>query len=141
MNSWYELLNGNITYNTQPVNVYRTDVFVTEDNHHIIIRVESRTNDNNNRRFVDQPVIITEVVTKFRAAIDDGVAGEIDEQIERLLYQSTPGLHSLPPQDDIVITAVNRQNATYLPEDDGTFRYNRLITRNVHRVVRLLEAS
>lgn len=135
MKAWYELLNGNLT-----VPVYRVDAPASQEGNYVLLRVESESNRTNNSRFVTNPVVITEVVTKFAAAIDDGVAGDIDSEIADLLFPLV-GQHSLPPQDDIQITDVIRANATYLPEDDGTFRYHRLITRNLHRVVQLNEGS
>ncbi|MBL7739052.1 MAG: hypothetical protein JNK14_07525 [Chitinophagaceae bacterium] len=131
LKAWYELLSGNIS-----VPVYRTDAPASQEGNYVLLRVESDSDTTNNSKFVSNPVIITEVVTKFKAAIDDGVAAEIDDEIGALLF-SAPGQHNLPEQDDIQITQVTRQNTTYLPEDDGTFRYHRLITRNVHRVVQL----
>ena len=73
--------------------------------------------------------------------INDSLAGEIDEEIGELLYPTTPGHHALPMQDDIQIVSVTRRDATYLPEDDGTNRYLRLVTRNVHRVEQLVNQS
>lgn len=131
MKAWYEMLHNNIS-----VPVCRVDAPASEEGNFVLLRVESETDDSNNSKFVTNPVIITEVVTKFSAAIDDGLAGEIDGEIAILLFPSV-GQLGLPLQDDIQITSVVRQNATYLPEDDGTFRYHRLITRNRHRVVQL----
>lgn len=131
MKAWYEMLSGNIS-----VPVYRVDAPASQEGNYVLLRVESDSDATNNAKFVTRPVVITEVVTKFAAAIDDGVAGEIDSEIAQLLFPSV-GQHGLPAQDDIQITDVIRTNATYLPEDDGTFRYHRLITRNTHRVVQL----
>lgn len=136
LKAWYEMLKGHIS-----VPVYRVDAPSTETGNYVLLRVESETDNTNNSRFVTSPVIISEVVTKFSAAIDDGVAAEIDNEIAQLLFPSSPGQIGLPAQDDIQITDVVRQNATYLPEDDGTFRYHRLVTRNLHRVVQLSMAS
>lgn len=132
LKAWYELLNGNIS-----VPVYRVDAPISEEGNYVLLRVESDTDTPYNQKFVSNPVIITEVVTKFQTMIDDSVAGEIDEEISQLLY-SDPAHHLLPVQDDIQITSVQRRDATYLPEDDGTNRYLRLIVRNVHRVEQLV---
>lgn len=131
LNAWYDLLNGNIS-----VPVYRTDAPVTEEGNYVLIRVESSTDHSDNQAFVTDPVVISEVITKFRAAIDDGLAIEIDNEIGVLL-KTTTATHNLPQPAGIQIVYVRRENATYLPEDDGTFRYNRIITRNLHRVVQL----
>lgn len=135
MNSWYQLLNGNIS-----VPVCRTDAPSDYDGHYVIIRVESDNDRSNNQAFVTTPVIITEVVTKFGTRIDDGLAIEIDSEIGVLLKTKT-GTHNLPAQGDIEIVEVRRSSATYINEDDGTNRYHRLITRNLHRVVQLVNES
>lgn len=135
LKAWFELLNGNLS-----VPVYRTDAPSTEEGNYVLLRVESNSDTPNNHKFISNPVVITEVVTKFSIMIDDSLAGDIDEEIGELLY-SSPAQHNLPSQDDIQITSVQRQDATYLPEDDGTFRYQRLITRNVHRVEQLQTTS
>src|SRR5690606_4710489 len=123
MTAWYELLNGTIS-----VPVYRVDAPPDIDNY-VLLRVESETDQSNNSRFVTDPVIITEVVTRFQARIDDGLAIQIDDEISQALT-TVPGKHNLPVQDNIQIVDVRRSNATYINEDDGTHRYQRLITRN-----------
>jgi len=135
LKAWYELLNGNTT-----VPVYRVDAPANENGNYILLRIESDSDTPNNQKWISNPVIITEVVTKFVTIIDDSVAGEIDEEIGQLLY-SSPAQHNLPPQDDIQITSVQRRDSTYISEDDGTYRYHRLITRNVHRVEQLNNQS
>jgi hypothetical protein len=132
--SWYQLLHGVIS-----VPVYRTDA----PNHirqYVLLRFESDTDGSNNQEFVTNPVVITEIVVKFTTAIDDGRAIEIDNEIGVTL-KSKPGTHNLPPQLDIQIVDVRRSNATYINEDDGTDRIHRLITRNLHKVVQLVNES
>lgn len=131
LKAWYELLNGNIS-----VPVYRMDAPATQEGNYVLLRVESETDARNNARHVVNPVIITEVVTKHQGMIDDTIAPGIDDEISQLLFTSTRQ-HNLPVQADIQITDVRRANATYINEDDGTNRYHRLVTRNVHRVAQL----
>ncbi len=135
LKAWYELLNGNIS-----VPVYRTDAPANETGNYVLLRVESDLERSNNHSFVTAPVIITEVITKFSDSIDDGLAIEIDNEIGMAL-KSRPGTHNLPSQEDVEIVDVRRSNATYINEDDGTYRYHRLITRNLHRVVQLVNES
>lgn len=129
MRAWYQMLHGNIS-----VPVYRVDAPASEEGNYVLLRVESETDRTNNAKFVTSPVIITEVVTRYKVSIKDGDAADIDSEIATLLFPSV-GQLGLPAQEDIQITTVTRSSATYLPEDDGTFKYHRLITRNVHRVV------
>ena len=135
LKAWYQLLNGNIS-----VPVYRTDAPSNETGNYVLLRVESDLERSNNHSFVTAPVIITEVVAKFSASIDDGIAIEIDNEIGMALKSRT-GTHNLPSQDNVEIVDVRRSNATYINEDDGTYRYHRLITRNLHRVVQLVNES
>lgn len=131
MKAWHTLLNGQIG-----VNVYMIDAPPDESGNYVLLRVESNSDSTNNARHVSNVVIITEVITKHQGRIDASVAPGIDDLIAQKLFQSV-GKHSLPSQSGIQITDVRRQNATYLNEDDGTNRYHRLITRNVHRVAQL----
>jgi hypothetical protein len=105
MKAWYELLHGNLS-----VPVYRVDAPISEEGNYVLLRVESESDKTNNSKFVTSPVVITEVVTKFSAAIDDGVAAEIDSEIAELLFPVV-GQHGLPAQDDIQITDVIPQYA------------------------------
>ena len=136
LNSWFQMLDGETS-----VPVYRMDTPATETGNYILLRIESKADSSNNQKFVSEVVIITEVVTKFATMINDSLAGEIDEEIGELLYPTTPAHHALPAQSDIQIVSVIRRDATYLPEDDGTNRYLRLITRNVHRIEQLVNQS
>lgn len=128
LTAWSQLLDRNIS-----CKVYRTSVPASETGNYVVLRMESETDRTNNSRYVTAPVIITEVVCVFKTMIDDSVAPGIDSEITELLF-SSPAQHNLPPQDGISITDVRRLNATYLDEDDGTFKYHRIITRNIHRV-------
>jgi hypothetical protein len=140
LNAWYQLLGGHIS-----VPVYRYEAPPTEEGNYVVLRVESDTNTPNKQRFFNNPVVITDVVTRFRGGerINDELAQQIDEEIGVLLFgQPVPTVkHNLPDQDDIQILSVERQSATYLPENDGTDRYLRIVTRNVHRVEQLINES
>lgn len=138
LKAWYELLAGNLS-----VPVYRVDAPNTEEGNYVLLRVESDSRRDNFHRDFSKPVIITEIVTKFPGAgmIDDSVTGDIDTEISMLLFPGVPNRHNLPAQSGIGIIDVNRANATYLPEDDGAFKYHRLVTRNLHLVEQLVLAG
>lgn len=133
LKAWHELLNGNIS-----VPVYRTDAPASENGNYVLLRIESSTQGRTNQSNIHRPVVISEVVTKYDTMINDSDVFEIDTEIGELL-SSDPAKHNLPAQGGIQIVDVFRQNGTVIPEDDGTHRYNRLIVRNIHRV--LLQAS
>lgn len=132
LKAWFELLDGEIS-----VPVYRTDAPPEETGNYVLLRMESSTDRRNNHFNVTSPVLITEVVTKYANRINDAEVFEIDSEIGTLL-SSTAATHNLPEQEGIQIVSVIRQSVTVIPEDDGTHRYNRLITRNIHRVVQLV---
>ena len=136
LKAWFELLDGNLS-----VPVYRTDAPASEDGNYVLLRVESDSDTPYNSKAVSNPVIITEVVTKFNTMIDDSIAGEIDEEIAELLYPVDVAHHALPVQNDIQISYVQRRDSTYISEDDGTNRYHRLVVRNIHRVEQLINQS
>lgn len=131
LTAWFELLDGNLS-----VPVYRTDAPPGAPEKYLIIRVESSTDARNNQSNVTNPVVISEVVTRYDVRINDADVFEIDSEIGTLL-SSTPATHNLPAQEGIQIVSVIRQNETVFPEDDGTYRYNRLVTRNIHRVLQV----
>lgn len=136
MAAWYQMLNGNIS-----VPVYRVDAPPEERGNYVLLRVESETESSNNHQHVTKPVLITEVVTRDHVRIDDSVAADIDGEISGLLYgPGGPSDIQLPQQDDIQFSEVRRSNATYIQEDDGRYRYYTIATRNVHRVVQLINA-
>lgn len=127
--AWYSLLNGSL-----PIPVYRTDAPPDAPEQYVLLRLESSTDARNNHSNVTNPVLITEIVTRFDARIDDEQIFFYDTLIGQAL-SSSPATHNLPIQSGIQIVTVVRRDQTVLPEDDGTYRYNRLITRNVHRVL------
>lgn len=135
MNAWQALLEGNIS-----VPVYRVDAPTEQTGDYVLIRVESQTDQSNNARFVSNVVLVTDVVTRNKSRINDSRAGSIDDEIAQLLL-SAPGLGLLPQQTGIQVVDVRRADATYIGEDDGVFRYYRIVTRNLHRVVQHLVNS
>lgn len=137
--AWYELLNGNLSNDVQ---IFATDVPANYKGHYVQLRIESDSDQSNNQTKVKNPVIITDIVTQFDTLIDDSVAPGIDSEIDALLFPVDVAHHALPVQDDIQIVSVQRRDSQYLPEDDGAIpRINRLVTRNVHRVVKLINQS
>lgn len=134
LNAWFDLLNGNLSLNSTNIPVFRTDADSGWVGDYVLLRMESSTDRRNNSQNVTNPILITDVVTKYDAMINDADVFDIDSQIGQLL-SSNAATHNLPAQSGIQIVSVIRQGQTVLAEDDGTFRYNRLITRNAHRVL------
>ena len=129
LNAWYQLLNGNIS-----LPVYRTDA-PPDATDYVLLRTESSSDRSNNTRFGNELVIITEVVTRFGSGeiINETAAHQVNSEIGQLVLP-TPSKHNLPPQGGIQVVTIKRQNKQAFPEDDGSNRYYRVITRNIHRV-------
>lgn len=141
LKSWYELLNGNVFYNSLPVPGFRTDADSEIQGHYYIIRLESSTNRNTNSSFDTFPVIIVDIVTQFPNKIDDSVVFDISTEIDRLVFPN-PSHHGLPAQAGFQIVNVTKQGETILPEDNGaTPKINRLISRYSHRVLQTVDES
>jgi len=131
LQAWYLCIAGNV-----PVPTYTEDAAPDNENsgNYVLLRMESETNQSNNQAFVTSPVIITEVVTRFSVRIDYEPANQIDSLIGQAV-NPTPAQHGLPAQTGIQIVEIRRENSTTLTEDDGTYKYYRIITRNLHRIV------
>lgn len=129
LNAWYQLLNGNIS-----LPVYRTDA-PPDATDYVLLRAESSSDRSNNTRFGNQVVIITEVITRFGSAelINESAAHQVNSEIG-VLVLPTPAKHNLPPMGGIQVVSIKRQDKQAIPEDDGAYRYYRVITRNIHRV-------
>lgn len=132
LDSWFELLNGNITYNGSPVPVYPGDPANAYYGHHIILRGESETDNSNKTSFVTKPVVVVDIVTVHPVSINKSVVNNIDDQVRQLLFPARQ--HDLPALDGLQITVVIPQSANYLEDDDGVRRYHRKITRFIHRI-------
>lgn len=130
LKAFYELLNPVLS-----VPVYRGEADPQEDNY-VVLYIESSSEASNNARHVSNIVIITDVVTRHTNRVDDTVAIGIDNEISEAVY-SIVAQHDLPAQSGIQITSVRRDSATYITENDGTFLYHRIATRNVCRVAQL----
>lgn len=140
LKSWVDLLNGNVFYNGNPVAGYRTDVDSAETEHYYILRVESSSGANNNREFVNNLVIIVDIVTRFKSKVDDTVVFDISTEIDRLVFPN-PSHHGLPAQSGFQIVSIVKQNETVLTEDDGSIpKINRLVARYVHRILQTDES-
>lgn len=131
MKAWYELLSGHLS-----VPVYRIDAPASEEEAYVLVRPESETDSSNNARFVSQPVVIVEIITRQDTMSNDEDAGSIEGEILGLAFPR-PGVSGLPAQAGIQITGITRQTTTDIVEDTGSGRVYRRITRIIHRVAQL----
>lgn len=124
--AYYDLLNG------ISVDVYKEDVPKGEESHHVVIRIEGETDDSNRKGFINNPVVITEVVGVFSNSINPDVVDDIDQEIREILLPTNGAIEI--SASGIGINLIRCLNSEYLNEDDGTKRYYRKITRWQQRV-------
>ncbi len=129
LNAWYDLLNGQITYNSVPVKIYPGDPANDDYGHHVIIRAESETDASNGSSFMLNSVVGIEIVTVFPVSIDKSVVNDIDNQIRQLLF---PTRQCALVTDGFQILNVRLLSSTYLDDDDGVRKYYRKETRFFH---------
>lgn len=133
VDAWFDLLDGNLTYNSTAVNVYKEDPANDEDYHHVLIRAESETDDSNKQLFVTVPVVIIDIITLHSVSIKRSIVDDIDDQIRELIFPSRR--HGLTNPAGLQIVSVKPANSLYLPDDDGTKRIYRKITRYSHSIL------
>lgn len=134
--SWYTLLNGNLSYDSREVKVYSEDADSADKFHYVVIKAESETDDSNKTSFVKNPVIIIDIITVHSiTGVRKSIVNDIDDQIGELLFPTRKC--ALPALDGLQITNVRPEGSTYLNEDDGTKKYYRKVTRYVHRVTQI----
>jgi hypothetical protein len=124
--AYYDLLNG------ISVEVYKEDVPKSESSHHVVIRVEGETDDSNRKGFINNPVVITEVVGVFSNSVNPDVVDDIDNEIHGRLLPTNGAIEI--SASGIGINLIRCLNSEYINEYDGTKRYYRKITRWQQRV-------
>jgi hypothetical protein len=134
LTAYYNLLNGNLIYNSVTVDVYKIDVPEGQKRHFVLLNVEGETYDGNKRSFADTTVILVDIVTMFKNNVDSSVADNIDDQIGSYLL-TAPATSGLTNPTDTQILNVTRQTAAYLTEDDGVDKYYRKVSRYTQRVL------
>lgn len=132
VDSWFALLNGNLTIDATQVKVYQEDPENSDDFHNVQLRAESETDSSNKSTFVTNPVVIVDIITVHPVSVNSGIADDIDNQIRGLLFPTRQC--ALPVLNGLQISNVIPVGSTYLNHDDGTKRYYRKITRYKHRI-------
>lgn len=135
LNSWFDLLEDQLTFDSKPVIVYPGDPANNDYFHHVILRAESETDSSNKSLFVTKPVITVDIVTVHPVSINKSVVNNIKNQVLQLLYPTRKC--ALPPLVGLQITNVIPESSTYLENDDGTRKYHRNVTRFIHRITQI----
>lgn len=125
--AYYDALNGEIS-----ANVYKEDVPEGENEHHVVIRVESETNETHSSGFITNPIVVVEVVGVFVNSVNPDEVDDIDNEVRAILL---PGVHTRTFNvNGIQISNIKVQSSTLIREDDGTQAYYRKITRWTQRI-------
>jgi len=132
--AYFHVLDGSITYNGQPVNVYNVSVSASENFHHILLRPESESDSSNKRSFVTNPVVIADIVTVHEGGIDASVVEYIDDQMRDLIF-TTRNTTALLESSGMQILNVKAENSSYLDGFNGTRHEYRKITRFTNRIL------
>lgn len=135
MQAWFNLLNGLITYNSLPVNVYVGDIPMDQPQntsispHYVWIHAEGSSDGSTKQVFFDDDVIIVDIVSVVNNNMDVSIVSSIDKQIRQLLY-SSPSICNLSTSSPTVqFGQTVRENVTYITEDDGVNKYYRKVSR------------
>jgi hypothetical protein len=124
--AYYDALNG------ISVEVYKEDVPEGYSDHHVVIRVESETDDSNRGGFITNHIVITDVVGVFSNSVDPDVVDDIDNEIRNILLPVNGALEI--SASGIQIRNVRAESSSTFSEDDGTKRYFRKVTRWTQRI-------
>jgi hypothetical protein len=139
--AWYNRLNGNVSYNSASIPVFREDANMIPDSHYILIRAAGSRNERTSDAFIKKVSLFIQVVTKFSGAegINDSVVDEIDEQIQNLINPTVLD-DGLTDGDYFQILNVNPEDETYetFIDTDQSIKYHIKTTRWEHQAVEKL---
>lgn len=134
--AWYNKLNGNLTYNSVSVPVYREDADTIPSSHYVLIRAGGARNQRTADSFMKEVFLFIQIVTKFSAAtgINDAVVDDIDEQIKELINPTVLD-DALTDGSVFQILNVNPEDEVYETIADDTTKYHIKTTRWEHLAV------
>ena len=125
MGEWFNLLDGNITFNGNDVPVYTDDVPTEVTEPYILLRAEGETTVKNNSGFFVNAVIITEIVTSYAVSVNRGDVDTINSQITELVFP-TPNTYGINTLTNHQVTDIQLQSSTYLLEDADKKYYSKI---------------
>ena len=135
--AWFNLLNGQIGYNSQSVTVTREEGGKLPPSHYVIIRSGGSRREPVDQ-FMRRVTILIQVVTKFSSAegVDDGVVEFIDEQISNKALPTFVD-DALTDGADFQVTMVSNEEDFYetFEDTDKSIKYHVKTTRWEHLAV------
>lgn len=136
LNSWYNLLNQNISYNSAIIPIYKEDAPASETSHYIVLTAEGETDQSANNQFHFASVVVVDVVTVHKNNVKRSIVDDISTQVFNLVFP-VKNANALPAQQNIQILNVKQDTSTYLYEDDGvTDKLYRKVIRYSHTIIK-----
>lgn len=111
--------------------VYQVAVDSGEKGDHIVLRMEGETDLSDKTKFVTNPVVVIDIVTRHDAAIDASRVEEYDNQVRARIWPTRRTI-GLTPWEGTQVILVKFEGASYLDSFDGTQYEHRKITRVSH---------
>lgn len=129
LDGWFDLLNGQLSYDSKEVKVYPGDPSNADYDHHVILKGDNESDASNGNLFMTNSPVIVEIVTIHTLSIKKEIAYNIKNQITQLLFPTR--------QCGLVLTGmqvlnVRLESSIPLEDYDGTYKYHRLINKFYH---------
>lgn len=131
VDAYYDLLDG------ISVSVFKEQAPQDQVADYVLLRSEGGSNERNKTKFVDDCVVIVDIVTHFNELVDTSVVEGIDAEITALL-RPTVNAVGLGAISGYQAAEVERESFTYVPEEgvDGNKVY-RKVSRYNNRLVKV----
>lgn len=127
--AYYDALSGVIS-----VPVYKEDVPESEVGNHVVLRLEGDSDDSNKSSFNNVTTMLVDICTVGVNSIDPDTVEDIDGEIRAILL---PTQGAILLADTIRVLVLRPESSNYVPEDDGTKRYYRKVTRWTQKISHL----
>lgn len=111
--AFYELLDGNLLYNSIDVPVY-DDVLMESADLYVILSSQTKSPSDNFCTFVSNCTITLDIVHKSQFTFTKDAVDSIHNQIGQLL-STGPGRNSLPFQSGFQFSTLQEDSFSYLP--------------------------
>lgn len=111
--------------------IYQVSVDSGEKGDHIVLRMEGETDISDKTKFVTNPVVVIDIVTRHQGVIDARVVEQYDNEVRQRIWPDRR-TNGLTPWVGTQVILVKFEGATYLDGFDGTQYEHRKITRVSH---------
>jgi len=114
--AYYQLLNGNLTSNSNPVPIGdELRKFLDTENIYVILSSQSGVNDSNFRYFGSTEDIVIDIVFKAASRANKQVLDDVANQILNLVFPTdNPSVNNLPTQSGAQFLNVQLKDSRYM---------------------------